>query len=259
MPVHFPLKLVDRRMLAPTVAHLSFVRADGQPLDFVPGQFVQVHFHYGDGTPTKRSYSLATIHDHALGPGEAVEIAVSYVPGGAATALFEGLEIGGHVQASGPFGRFCLQPGDANARYLLIATGTGVTPYRAMLSQLEDLIGARGVQVVVLFGARSPAELLYGDEFRAFADAHPGHFRFVPCFSRELPAPGSVQDHADVRHGYVQQFLGEFSPDPASDIAYLCGNPNMVDACFEALKDAGLEIKQVRREKYVSSKYVSSK
>ena len=70
-------------MLAPTVAHLSFVRADGQPLDFVPGQFVQVHFHYGDGTPTKRSYSLATIHDHALGPGEAVEIAVSYVPGGA--------------------------------------------------------------------------------------------------------------------------------------------------------------------------------
>ena len=74
-------------MLAPSVAHLSFVRDDGQPLDFVPGQFVQVHFRYADGTPTKRSYSLATIHDHALGPGDAVEIAVSYVPGGAATAL----------------------------------------------------------------------------------------------------------------------------------------------------------------------------
>ena len=254
MPVHFPLKLVDRRMLAPTVAHLSFVRADGQPLDFVPGQFVQVHFHYGDGTPTKRSYSLATIHDHALGPGEAVEIAVSYVPGGAATALFEGLEAGGTIDASGPYGRFVLMPGDANRRYLLIGTGTGVTPYRAMLPQLEQLFAERGIRVVLLFGARNPQELLYGDEFRAFAERHPDHFRFVPCFSRELPAPGSAQDHADVRHGYVQQFLGEFSPDPASDIAYLCGNPNMVDACFEALKDAGLEIKQVRREKYVSSK-----
>ena len=85
---HFPLKLVGRRMLAPSVAHLSFVRDDGQPLDFIPGQFLQVHFHYADGTATKRSYSLATIHDHALGPGEAVEIAVSYVAGGAATALF---------------------------------------------------------------------------------------------------------------------------------------------------------------------------
>ena len=240
-------------MLAPSVAHLSFVRGDGQPLDFIPGQFIQVHFHYADGTATKRSYSLATIHDHALGPGDAVDIAVSYVPGGAATALFEGLEQGGAVQASGPFGRFCLMPGDSNRRYLLIGTGTGVTPYRAMLPLLERAIVERGVEVVLLFGARTPEELLYGDEFRAFADRQPA-FRFVPCFSRELPAPGSAQAHADVRHGYVQQFLDEFAPDPASDIAYLCGNPNMVDACFEQLKAAGLPIAHVRREKYVSSK-----
>ena len=240
---------MGRRMLAPSVGHYQFVRDDGQPLDFVPGQFIQVHFRYADGTPAKRSYSLATIHDHALGPGEAVEIAVSYVPGGAATALFEGLPEGGHVEASGPFGRFCLMPGDRNARYLLIATGTGVTPYRSMLPQLQSLMAERGVEVVLLQGARTPAELLYGDEFRAFADAHPG-FRYVPCLSRELrPDP-----HPDVRHGYVQQHLGDVAPDAARDIAYLCGNPDMVDACFEALKGFGLPVPQIRREKYVSSK-----
>ncbi|MDV5981411.1 MAG: ferredoxin--NADP reductase [Lysobacter sp.] len=251
---HFPLKLVSRRMLAPSVGHYVFVRDDGAPLDFIPGQFIQVHFQYADGTATKRSYSLATIHDHAMGPGEAVEIAVSYVPGGAATALFEGLDAGDTVDASGPFGRFCLVPADTNRRYLLIGTGTGVTPYRAMLPQLERAIAERGIQVVLLFGARTPDELLYGDEFRAFADRHPDHFRFVPCFSRELPAEGSPHAHADVRHGYVQQFLPDFTPDPAGDIAYLCGNPNMVDSCFEALKESGLEVKQIRREKYVSSK-----
>ncbi len=241
-------------MLAPTVAHLSFVRDDGQPLDFIPGQFVQVHFHYADGKPTKRSYSLATIHDHALGPGEAVEIAVSYVAGGAATALFEGLGESGQIDASGPYGRFCLMPADANQRYLLIGTGTGVTPYRAMLPQIEQLIAQRGVEVVLLFGARNPQELLYGDEFRAFADTHPA-FRFVPCFSRELPTSHSSEPpHPDVRHGYVQQFLAEFAPDAQHDIAYLCGNPNMVDACFEVLKAFGLPVSQVRREKYVSSK-----
>jgi ferredoxin-NADP reductase len=246
---HFPLKLVGRRMLAPSVGHYSFVRDDGQPLDFIPGQFIQVHFSYADGTATKRSYSLATIHDHAMGPGEAVEIAVSYVPGGAATALFEGLPEGGHVEASGPFGRFCLMPGDRNARYLLIATGTGVTPYRSMLPQLEALMVERNVEVVLLQGARTPTELLYGDDFRAFADAHPG-FRYVPCLSRELPG----NPHPDVRQGYVQQHLAEFVPDAARDIAYLCGNPDMVDACFEALKGHGLPIPQIRREKYVSSK-----
>ena len=191
----------------------------------------------------------ANAKTHALGPGEMVEIAVSYVAGGAATALFEGLEDGGAIDASGPYGRFSLMPADTNRRYLLIGTGTGVTPYRAMLPQIEQLIAQRGIEVVLLFGARTPVELLYGDEFRAFADAHP-NFRFVPCFSRELPA----DPHADVRHGYVQQFLAEFAPNPDSDIAYLCGNPNMVDACFETLKGFGLPVPQIRREKYVSSK-----
>jgi len=182
-----------------------------------------------------------------------VEIAVSYVPGGAATALLEGMPLGGSVDASGPSGRFCLLPNDANRRYLLIGTGTGITPYRAMLPLLDQLIAARGVEVVLLQGARTPAELLYGDEFRAFANAHPG-FRYLPCLSRELPAAGSPHAHAEVRHGYVQDALAELAPDAEGDIAYLCGNPDMVDACFEALKGAGLPVPQVRREKYVSNK-----
>ena len=233
-------------MLAPTVAHYQFLRDDGQPLDFQPGQFIQVHFEQADGSVARRSYSLATIHDHALGPGEAVEIAVSFVPGGAATALFEGMDIGQQVTGSGPFGRFCLQPGDRNGRYLLIATGTGVTPYRSMLPLLASAMAERGVEVVLLQGARTRAELLYAEDFRAFAAAHPG-FRYLPCLSREQP------QGADERHGYVQQQLAEIGADPARDIAYLCGNPVMVDACAEALKASGLGPAQVRREKYVSS------
>jgi ferredoxin-NADP reductase len=249
LAVHFPLKLVSSRMLAPSVRHLAFVRADGAPLDFIPGQFVQVHFHYPDGTATKRSYSLATIHDHAMGPGESVEIAVSYVSGGAATALFENLAEGDEIEASGPYGRFCLMPNDSNRRYLLIATGTGVTPYRAMLPQIEAAIANRGIEVVRLCGARTPLELLYADDFEAFAMRH-ATFRFVPCFSRTLPE----QPHSDVRRGFVQDALAEFVPEAGSDIAYLCGNPNMVDACFERLKEAGFPVPHVRREKYISSK-----
>jgi len=247
--VHFPLRLVGSHMLAPSVRHLAFARDDGQPLDFIPGQFIQVHFKYPDGTPTKRSYSLATMHDHALAPGEAVEIAVSYVPGGAATALFEALDEGQQIEASGPYGRFCLMPADANRRYLLVATGTGVTPYRAMLPSLARLIRERGVEVALVFGCRTPAEQLYRDDFLAFAAEHPG-FRYIACFSRELP--GLPRD--DDRRGYVQDALAGLAPSAEGDIAYLCGNPNMVDACFEALKAAGLPVPHIRREKYVSSK-----
>jgi ferredoxin-NADP reductase len=247
--VQFPLRLVASRMLAPTVRHLAFARDDGHPLDFIPGQFVQVHFNYPDGTPTKRSYSLATMHDHAMGAGEAIEIAVSYVAGGAATALFEAMDEGQQIQASGPYGRFCLVPSDANRRYLLIGTGTGITPYRSMLPRLAELMRERGVEVVLLFGCRKPEELIYGEDFYAFAEGHP-NFRFVPCFSRELPE----NPHPDVRQGYVQDVLAEFMPSAEGDIAYLCGNPNMVDATFEVLKAAGLPVPHIRREKYVSSK-----
>ncbi len=249
MADHFPLKLVGSRMLAPSVRHLEFTRDDGQALDFIPGQFIQVHFNYPDGTPTKRSYSLATQHDHAFGVNDSVDIAVSFVPGGAASALFTALDDGQQIQCSGPYGRFCLNDKDQNARYILIATGTGVTPYRAMLPQLKQLMDSRGVEVVLLFGARSEEDLIYREDFYKFAEDNP-KFRFMPSFSRKLPENPT----ADARTGYVQEQLAELAPNGAHDIAYLCGNPNMVDACFEALKEFGLSVHHIRREKYVSSK-----
>ena len=199
MAEHFPLKLVGSRMLAPSVRHLEFVRDDGQALDFIAGQFIQVHFNTPDGSPTKRSYSLATQHDHAFGVNDTVEIAVSFVPGGAASALFTALDEGQQIQCSGPYGRFCLNDKDQNARYLLIGTGTGVTPYRAMLPQLKHMMDTRGVDVVLLFGSRTEEYLIYGEDFYAFAAENP-KFRFMPCFSRELPANAT----ADARRGYVQ-------------------------------------------------------
>ena len=247
MADHFSLRLAHSHMLAPAVRHMAFERADGQPFAFLPGQFVQIHFHYADGKPTKRSYSVATVADG--GAVRRIEIAVSYVDGGAATALLSSLSEGGTVEASGPYGRFILMDGDANRRYLLIATGTGVTPYRAMLPQLAATIERRGIEVALLYGARSEAELLYGEEFEAFARIQP-RFRFVPCLSRGARALPRPQD----RLGHVQTVLPELAPDPAGDIAYLCGNPDMVDQTFEALKQAGLPIPHIRREKYVSSR-----
>jgi len=248
MAEHFTLRLADSRMLAPAVRHLAFERADGAPFAFIPGQFVQVHFNYADGKATKRSYSVATIGSGDQAVVSRIEMAVSYVEGGAATELLGNLRHGETVEASGPYGRFCLMEADANRRYLLVATGTGVTPYRAMLPQLDKL-AQRGAEVALVYGARNEAELLYGDEFEAFAQTNP-HFHFYACFSRTPRAQPRPQD----RDGRVHVALAELKPDPAHDIAYLCGNPDMVDQAFALLKDAGLPIPHIRREKYVSSR-----
>jgi ferredoxin-NADP reductase len=248
MADHFQLRLVDSFMLASAVRHLVFERVDGQLLAFTPGQFLQIHFHYDDGTATKRSYSVATVGDGSS-PVQRIEIAVSYVEGGAATKLLGDLPIGGIVDASGPYGRFCLQATDTHPRYLLLATGTGVTPYRAMLPQIEQLLARGDREVVLLYGARSEAELLYGEEFEAFAQAHPG-FLFHGCLSRQAREVPRSSD----RGGHVQNVLAELGPSAERDIAYLCGNPNMVDEAFAALKEHGLPVPQIRREKYISSR-----
>jgi len=236
-------------MLAPSVRHLAFERADGNAFAFVPGQFVQVHFNYADGKPTKRSYSVATIGAGDTSPVRQVEMAVSYVEGGAATELLGNLREGEAISASGPYGRFCLMEPDANRRYLLVATGTGVTPYRSMLPQLRVLMAARNIEVALVYGARTEQELLYADEFDAFAAENP-NFHFYACLSR---AP-RAQPRAHDRNGRVHVALAELKPDPAHDIAYLCGNPDMVDQAFALLKEAGLPIPHIRREKYVSSR-----
>ncbi|HUD42843.1 MAG TPA: FAD-binding oxidoreductase [Dokdonella sp.] len=244
----FPLRLVASRMLAPSVRHLAFERADGEATAFVPGQFIQFHFDYADGTPTKRSYSIATRRDDPATAG-LIEIAVSYVAGGAATERLAALREGERIDASGPYGRFCLHDADRNARYLLVATGTGVTPYRAMLPDLARHIAGRPCEVALIYGARSEAELLYAGEFEAFAARTPG-FGFHPCFSRVPRHPARPGD----RTGRVQAALTELAPDPLRDIAYLCGNPDMVDESFALLQQAGLPVRQIRREKYLSSR-----
>lgn len=247
--IQFPLRLVAARMIAPAVRHMVFERTDGEPFAFIPGQFIQVHFNYADGQATKRSYSVGTVASGDATPIEQIEVAVSYVDGGSATELLGGLAIGDTVQASGPYGRFCLLNGDTNSRYLLVGTGTGITPYRAMLPLIRKLIDSRGCRFELIQGARNEADLLYGDEFAEFAEATPG-FTYHPCFSREPRVVPRTGDYA----GRVQVAIGALKPDPANDVFYLCGNPDMVDQSFALLKEAGFMVSQLRREKYVSAR-----
>jgi ferredoxin-NADP reductase len=245
----FPLRLVSAHMIAPAVRHMVFERADGQPFAFIPGQFIQIHFHYDDGKPTKRSYSVGTVASGDSTPIQHIEIAVSYVEGGAATKLLSELEVGQTVDASGPYGRFCLMDGDTNQRYVLVATGTGVTPYRAMLPLITKLTQSRGCEFAIVYGARNEADLLYGEEFEAFAAVTPG-FSFHPCFSR---VPRAVPRGND-RNGRVQVAIEALKPSVDGDIFYLCGNPEMVDQSFTMLKESGLAVPHIRREKYISSR-----
>lgn len=232
------------KMLAPKVRHLAFTREDNLPLAFTAGQFMTLHI---EG-PTKilhRSYSIA----NRPGQDNTIELACSYVEGGVASSLLFGMQPGDSLIAGGPYGLFVLKE-EQPARYILIATGTGITPYRSMLDEIEKRLTNThpDLEVVLVLGVRNPAELLYGEEFIEFANKHP-RFKFHVYYSREInenPRPFE-------RKGHVQETFPELKLDPNRDIVYLCGNPSMIDESFAALTEMGFDRKNVRREKYLFS------
>jgi len=239
----FNFVLRESRMITPRVMQLDFYREDGKPFSYVPGQFITLHIPWHDMMELRRSYSVATI------PGESgdVQIAATHVEGGRATGVLFGLKPGDKVAATGPFGRFVLRE-DPPCRYLLIATGTGVSPYRAMLPQLKQLLDSKDYTAALMLGVRGPDELLFGPDFIKFVAGNPG-FRFVGSLSRRLSEPSLPHE----RKGYVQDHLMELNPDPKKDVVYLCGNPDMIDTAVERLKALGFDNTNLRREKYVSS------
>ncbi len=240
----FGLRLAARRLLTPRVVEFQFERVDGRPFAYVPGQFVTLHFPGSEGE-LRRSYSIASMTEEVA--ARSIAIAVTEVPNGRACRILFGLAPGDVVQASGPFGRFILRD-DPGMDYLLVATGTGVSPYRAMLPGLRQRLAEPGREIRLLLGVRGPEELLYGEEFLAFSRTVPA-FGFIACLSRFLSDP--PRDHE--RRGYVQEILKSLSLDPHRHIVYLCGNPEMIDASLAYLKALEFPLPAIRREKYLSS------
>ncbi|MBK2125429.1 FAD-binding oxidoreductase [Fangia hongkongensis] len=239
----FEIELVSAKMIAPNVKHLVLKKADNSAFDFVAGQFITFLFDHEDGKVRRRSYSVATIK----GESQYIEIAISYVDGGIATEHLFNMKPGDKFNAMGPAGRLVLKEDEKVRKLLLVGTGTGIAPYRAMLPELEKIAGNDAKEVHVLLGVQYQQDAIYAEDFRVYANKLE-HLHFKACLSRE---ENSLQ--ADETKGYVQHQFDQLDLDPEQDVVYLCGNPNMIDQAFEALTTAGFNAKMVRREKYISS------
>lgn len=238
----FPITLIESFMLSPKVKHFIFEADLELPFDYKPGQFITIHFDK-DGNQLKRSYSIANQPEQ----NNRIEFAAGYVGGGPGTELLFNLQPGDQININGPFGRLILKD-ETPKRYIFVATSTGVTPYRAMLPSLRQrLLSNPDLEVVILLGVQHSDEVLYADEFMAFANEFE-NVRFCACLSREKEE--NLLSHE--RCGYVQHCFDNLAVNPETDMIYLCGNPAMIDDSFAMLKEKGFGTQQIIREKYIS-------
>ena len=225
-------KLIEAVEIAPGVRHFVLEAPNLARLDFSPGQFVSLSDAV-EGKTITRAYSIAS----APSGGNRFELCLNRVEEGAFSPHLFDLSPGDVVEMQPPLGTFTLREPLRDS--LLVATGTGVAPFRSML---KAKLAAGSPAFTLIFGVRHESRLLYRDEFEALGREFP-QFRFWPTLTR--PEPGW---HG--RAGRVQAHLEEATGGRNDLDIYLCGLKPMVDEVRQILKGMGFDRKQIRYEKY---------
>lgn len=233
----FSAQLLRSVPLSEFTKHLELEVSGVPRFGFVPGQWLSVKATTPDGEEITRAYSIASQ------PSENGHFAfcLNRVQDGFMSNHLCELAEGSSITFQGPFGDFILRPPLRDT--VLIATGTGIAPFRSMLHWLlasPDRHQDR--EFHLLFGARTKQDLYYREEFEQLAAEH-SNFHFMPTLSR-------ADDNWNGLRGYVQQHLGEIVGMRNDMHAYICGLDKMVKANRELCKSLGWDRTSIRYEKY---------
>jgi ferredoxin-NADP reductase len=224
-------RLVESREIAPNTRHFIFESPDWNAA-FVPGQFISVTQQIGDDEIT-RAYSIASPPN-----GPQFALCANRVPDGRFTPFLFGLKPDDEIGFRGPYGAFILRRPVADS--IMVATGTGIAPFRSML--LAKLHEHPERTFALIFGVRHEEGLLYDDEFRSLARQH-ANFHYHPTLTR----PTATWQGPT---GRVQRHVFEFLGDRRDMDIYICGLREMVDEMRLNLKEAGVDRKKIIYEKY---------
>jgi benzoyl-CoA 2,3-dioxygenase component A len=141
------------------------------------------------------------------------------------------LRKGMEVKVVGPYGASFLMPNHPGSSLLMICTGTGSAPMRAMTERRRRRISLKeGGRLMLFFGARQPGELPYFGPLMKL----PGDFIDINLAFSRVPGERKqyVQDLIRERGNAVAQMLA----DPDSYI-YVCGLKGMERGVHDAFRD----------------------
>lgn len=239
-----------------TVRHLKFDISGGD-LRYLEGQSIGIIPPGVDknGKPEKlRLYSIASTRHGDDVDDKTVSLCVRQleykhpetgetVYGVCSTHLCN-LEVGADVKITGPVGKEMLLPEDPTANIIMMATGTGIAPFRAylwrMFKDAERKANSdyqfKGLAWLI-FGIPTSPNILYKQELEELQQKYPDNFRLTYAISRE-------QKNAQGGRMYIQDRVAEHADELWSLIqkenthTYICGLKGMEGGIDEALSAA---------------------
>jgi benzoate/toluate 1,2-dioxygenase reductase component len=221
-------EMVEARTLSPS--SIGVVVKLAEPMSYLPGQYVNMSV---PGTDQTRSYSFSSMPKDGV-----VEFLVRNIPNGLMSRYLAGqAKAGDQLTLTGPIGSFYLR--EVARPILMLAGGTGLAPFLAMLEVLQQKGAAQPIHMI--YGVTNDADLVEVDKLAAFAAAIPGF-----TFATVVADPASSHE----RKGYVTHHMPDAALHGGDVDLYLCGPPPMVDAVRAYLAEKGVKPASFHFEKF---------
>ena len=238
----FPIRKMPSRVLAlermsHDVMKIRLQLPANDTFVYHAGQYVE--FILRDGS--RRSYSMA----NAPHNGPALELHIRHMPGGKFTDHVFGAMKEKEIQRiEGPFGSFYLRE-DSNKPMVLLASGTGFAPIKALLEHMQF----QGITrpATLYWGGRRPEDLYMDDWVQARLLDMP-NLTYVPVISNATP-----EDAWTGRTGFVHRAVLEDLPDLSAYQVYACGAPIVIDSARNDYSElAGLPEEEFYADSFIT-------
>ena len=210
-----PSRVASIERVAPDVVVITLQLPANEALAYRAGQYIE--FMLRDGK--RRSYSMANAPSKLDTP---ITLHIRHMPGGVFTDhVFGAMKERDILRFEGPLGTFFLRE-DSDKPIVMLASGTGFAPIKALVEHMQHLQSARPVSLY--WGGRRPHDI-YMRALCVQWEATLPNFRFIPVVSDAQP-----EDNWSGRSGFVHQAVIDDLPDLSGYQVYACGAPLMVDA-----------------------------
>jgi ferredoxin-NADP reductase len=234
-PRSMRLRLVENHVETPSTRTLRFVRLDGELPPFRPGQYVSLRVRIGE-TSTTRPYSVSSA------PGAStLDLTVKAEPDGFVSPWLCARDPGWEVDSSGPAGSFVHDPLRDRNRLVLLAGGSGITPFMSMLRHWADV--GFPAPTVVLHNSRSPDDVIFGEAIAGLAERCED-LTAVSVISRPPPGWEGPSGHLDAA------LIGEHAPHLRGTAFFVCGPDGFLRHAVGELTTLGVPRHAIRREAF---------
>lgn len=219
-----PCRVGQMQTLSDDVMQMFLQLPKTQSFDFINGQYIDIILKDGQ----RRSFSIA--NSAAQAKFEGLELHVRLIPDGQFTPrIFSSMRERDLLRFEGPFGTYILQS-DASSPIIMIATGTGFAPIKALVQQC---LSENPEQSIHLFWGGRLAKDLYMHELANQWQQDYPNFTYTPVLSRD--------DNWQGAKGHVQDAVLAKYTDLSGFDVYASGSPAMIDSVRDQLGQHGMQ------------------